>query len=178
VGSRVTTKTTLRHGFESLVVGLNAIGTAWIFLLMLIVNVDVIARFVFNAPIQGVTEIVELSIVGIVFLQISDAVRRGRLTRSDGLYNRFAAKHPRAGRVAAILFDLLGAAFFIALLFGAVPRLIEAWDRGYFAGNVGLFIVPVWPIRLILVVGCAVVTIQFLVLAARHVAEIAAPSRS
>ena len=161
----------LHRGFERLVVGLNGIGTAWIFALMIIVNVDVLARFAFNSPIQGVTEIVELSIVGIVFLQISDAVRRGRLTRSDGLYRRFAARHPLAGEIAAIVFDLLGALFFVALLLGAVPRLIEAWERGYFAGNAGLFIVPVWPIRLILVIGCAMATVQFLVLAAQHVSR-------
>jgi TRAP-type mannitol/chloroaromatic compound transport system permease small subunit len=151
---------------------LNGVGTAWIFVLMLIVNTDVISRFVFNAPIQGVTEIVRLSIVGIVFLQISDAVRLGRLTRSDGLYQRFVARHPLAGSVAGLVFDLLGAVFFVILLIGSVPRLFEAWERGYFLGNEGLFTVPIWPIRLILVIGCTVVSIQFLILATRHVEQI------
>jgi TRAP-type mannitol/chloroaromatic compound transport system permease small subunit len=160
------------RSFERLVVGLNGVGTAWIFVLMLIVNTDVVSRFVFNAPIQGVTEIVRLSIVGIVFLQISDAVRLGRLTRSDGLYQRFVARHPVAGSVAGMVFDLLGAVFFIILLIGSVPRLIEAWERGYFLGNEGLFTVPIWPIRLILVIGCTVVSIQFLILAARHAGDI------
>jgi len=54
-------------------------------------------------------------------------------------------------------------------LLGAIPRLIEAYERGYFAGNEGLFVVPVWPIRLILVAGCLVVALQFVVLAWRHV---------
>jgi TRAP-type C4-dicarboxylate transport system permease small subunit len=158
----------LGRAFKNLVVGLNGVGTAWIFVLMLIVNTDVVSRFVFNSPIQGVSEIVRLSIVGIVFLQISDCVRLGRMTRSDGLYQRFAARHPFAGNIAGMIFDLLGAAFFVILLLGSVPRLIEAWQRDYFLGNEGLFTVPVWPIRLILVIGCAVVSIQFLILAARH----------
>ncbi len=162
----------MTRAFERLVVGLNGVGTAWIFVLMLIVNTDVISRFVFNAPIQGVTEIVRLSIVGIVFLQISDAVRLGKLTRSDGLYQRFVARHPFAGSIAGMVFDLLGAVFFIILLIGSVPRLFEAWERGYFLGNEGLFTVPIWPIRLILVIGCTVVSIQFLILAARHAGEL------
>lgn len=162
------------RAFRALVVGLNGIGTVWIFGLMIMVNVDVAARFLFNAPIQGVTEIVELSIVGIVFLQVSDAVRRGRLTRSDGLYRRFSARHPRLGHAAGIVFDLLGAAFFVALLLGGVPRLIEAWQRGYFAGNEGLFVVPIWPIRLILVIGSTVVALQFLVLAWRELESLRA----
>ncbi len=167
----------MARAWENLVVGLNGVGTAWIFVLMLVVNTDVISRFIFNAPIQGVTEIVRLSIVGIVFLQISDAVRLGRLTRSDGLYQRFATRHPVAGNVAGLVFDVLGATFFGILLIGSVPRLFEAWERGYFLGNEGLFTVPIWPIRLILVIGCAVVSIQFLILAARHFSRLTQHTR-
>jgi TRAP-type mannitol/chloroaromatic compound transport system permease small subunit len=155
----------MRRIFSALVVGLNGIGTIWIFVLMLIVNVDVFSRFLFNSPIQGVTEIVELSIVGIVFLQVSDAVRHGRLTRSDGLYRRFSVRHPIGGHIAGMTFDILGAVFFFILLLGSTPRMIEAYQQGYFVGNEGLFVVPVWPIRLIVVTGCSVVTVQFLILA-------------
>ena len=157
------------RAFSALVAGLNSIGTAWIFVLMLIINVDVLSRYLFNAPIQGVAEIVELSIVGIVFLQISDAVRAGRLTRSDGLYLQILKRRPITGRVMGVVFDLAGSVFFIFILQGAVPRLIEAYERGYFAGNEGLFVVPVWPIRLILVIGCIVVAMQFALLAWRNV---------
>ncbi len=154
--------------FSGLVAGLNSIGTVWIFALMVLINVDVVSRFLFRFPIQGVAEIVELSIVGIVFLQISDAVRSGRLTRSDGLFSRLLLHRPKLGHLMGMAFDLLGAGFFVAILLGAVPRLIEAYERGYFAGNVGLFVMPVWPMRLILVIGCVVVAMQFLVLAYRH----------
>ena len=157
------------RAFSALVAGLNSVGTTWIFVLMLVINVDVLSRFLFNLPIQGVAEVVELSIVGIVFLQISDAVRAGRLTRSDGLYMQILKRRPVIGYVMGVVFDLAGAVFFIFILLGAVPRLIEAYERGYFAGNEGLFVVPVWPIRLILVIGCVVVALQFALLAWRNV---------
>ena len=157
------------RAFSALVAGLNSVGTTWIFVLMLVINVDVLSRFLFNLPIQGVAEVVELSIVGIVFLQISDAVRAGRLTRSDGLYMQILKRRPVIGHVMGVVFDLAGAVFFIFILLGAVPRLIEAYERGYFAGNEGLFVVPVWPIRLILVIGCVVVALQFALLAWRNV---------
>ena len=160
---------TLAKYFSTLVAGMNSVGTGWIFALMVLVNVDVFSRFIFNFPIQGVAEVVELSIVGIVFLQISDAVKEGRLTRSDGLYGRILERQPKLGHFLGVVFDLSGAFFFVAILLGAIPRLIEAYERGYFAGNEGLFVVPVWPIRLILVAGCLVVALQFLVLAWRHV---------
>ena len=158
----------IARGFSALVAGLNSVGTAWIFALMVLINADVLSRYLFNFPIQGVAEIVELSIVGIVFLQISDTVRAGRLTRSDGLFSKVMQHRPKVGHALGIIFDLAGIGFFVAILLGAVPRLIEAYERDYFAGNEGLFVVPVWPIRLILVIGCVVVSVQFLVLAWRH----------
>jgi TRAP-type mannitol/chloroaromatic compound transport system permease small subunit len=160
------------RGWVAAVAGLNSIGTAWIFALMALINVDVFSRYLFNAPIQGVTELVELSIVGIVFLQISDAIRLGRLTRSDGLYSRLASRHPAVAHVVGAVFELAGCLFFLCILAGGIPRLVEAYERGYFAGNEGLFVVPVWPIRAILVVGCLAASVQFLVLAWRHVSSL------
>ena len=51
---------------------------------------------------------------------------------------------------------------------GGVPRLIDAWQRDYFAGNRGIFVVPVWPVRLVLVIGALTVVIVFLGLAWMH----------
>jgi hypothetical protein len=90
----------------------NSIETVWIFALMVLINIDVLSRDLFNSPILGVAEIVELSIVGIVFLQISDAVRLGRLTRSDGLYPRILFRQPRIGHVLGAFFDLAGSTSF------------------------------------------------------------------
>jgi len=81
-------KTQIAVPFSHLIGGLNAIGTLWIFLLMVVINTDVFSRLLFNHPIDGVPELIELSIVGIVFLQLCDTVRAGRLTRSDGLLYR------------------------------------------------------------------------------------------
>ena len=165
VGSNDIPRNFFEESFSALVAGLNSIGTGWIFVLMILINTDVFSRYLFNVPIQGVAEVVELSIVGIVFLQISDAVRAGRLTRSDGLYRQILKRYRVFGYFMDGLFNLACSFFFLCILLGAVPRLIEAYDRGYFAGNEGLFVVPVWPIRLILVIGCIVVAIQFLILA-------------
>jgi TRAP-type mannitol/chloroaromatic compound transport system permease small subunit len=154
--------------FGAWVGGLNGAGTLWIFLIMLLMNVDILMRFLFSAPIDGVTELVELSIAGIVFLQLGDAVRAGRLTRSDGLYNKILASRPRLGHVLGAFYALCGAAFFVAILFGAVPTLIEAYDRNYYAGNEGIFTIPIWPIRLILCISCITVVGVFLMFVGQH----------
>jgi TRAP-type C4-dicarboxylate transport system permease small subunit len=158
--------------FSAFVAGLNSIGTVLIFGLVVMINLDVISRFLFNAPIDGVTELVELSIVAIVFLQLGDAVRNGRLTRSEGLYSRLQQKHPRLGHVMGALFDLAGALFFVTIIAGGIPRFIDAWERDYFSGIRGIFIVPVWPVRLILVIGALTVVFVFLGLARKHLAAL------
>lgn len=171
-------ESTLAKAFNRWVFGLNGAGTIWIFLLMLLINADVIMRFLFNAPIDGVPEIVELSIVGIVFLQLGDAVKAGRLTRSDGLYNKLSSSYPRLGHGLGIFFELAGIAFFTAILAGAIPRLIEAYQRGYYAGNEGIFLIPVWPTRLILCIGCLTVILVFLSFIKQHIIALAKPIRS
>ena len=165
----VTHGNIITRAFGKFVSGLNSVGGALIFMLIVMINLDVFSRFLFNAPIDGVTELVELSIVAIVFLQLSDAVRNGRLTRSDGLYNKLCEKNPKLGHAFGVFFDLAGAAFFVTIIAGSIPRLIEAWERNYYAGNQGIFVVPVWPVRLILVIGAITVVFVFLGLVWRHI---------
>jgi TRAP-type mannitol/chloroaromatic compound transport system permease small subunit len=152
----------LSRAFSSFVGSMNSIGTVLILAMVVMINADVFSRFLFNAPIDGVTELVELSIVAIVFLQLPDAIRAGRLTRSDGLYSRVQTNYPRFGLWLAALFDLAGALFFVTIIMGSIPRFIDAWERGYYAGNKGIFVVPVWPVRLILVIGAATVVMVFI----------------
>ena len=159
----------ITQAFSKFVSGLNSAGGALIFGLIIMINLDVFSRFLFNSPIDGVTELVELSIVAIVFLQLADAVRNGRLTRSDGLYNKLCEKSPRAGHLLGAFFDLAGAAFFLTIIAGSIPRFIDAWERGYYSGNQGIFVVPVWPVRLILVIGAITVVFVFLGLVWRHI---------
>lgn len=155
-------QTSIARLFNGWVFSLNSIGTAWIFLIMLLINADVLMRALFRKPIDGVTEMVSLSIVGIVFLQLSDAIRVGRLTRSDGFFNSVAEKFPTVGHVMDIVFDICGVVFFSLILAGAIPFFIDAWVGGYFIGTEGIFTFPKWPVRLILVISCCTIILVFL----------------
>lgn len=164
------------RAFSMLVATLNSAGGVLIFALVVIINVDIASRFLFNAPIDGVTELVELSIVAIVFLQLSDAVRNGRLTRSDGLFAKIRDKSPRVGHILGLVFDLAGALFFATLVAGSVPRFVDAWERGYYAGNQGIVVIPVWPVRLVIVIGAVTVILVFLSLVAGHLRALTSSS--
>ena len=73
-------------GFQRLTQALNALGTLWIVALMLLINADVLGRDLLGTPVRGVTELVSLSIVGIVFLQLADTLATGRMTRADAIH--------------------------------------------------------------------------------------------
>jgi TRAP-type mannitol/chloroaromatic compound transport system permease small subunit len=154
--------------FDHLLAGLNSIGSAWIFVLTLLINTDAFGRKLFDSPIDGVPEMIELSIVGIVFLQLGDATRHGRLTRSDGLFKAVQRRWPAIGRMQGAAFDLLGALFMGLILYGSVPLFIESFEKDFYIGVEGLFTAPVWPVKLIIVIGCTVTLLQFLVFAWRY----------
>jgi len=84
-----------RAGFGALTAVLAAIGTGWILFLMALICADVLSRWLFNAPILGVAEMVQFSIVGIVFLQLPQTLRVGGLTRADVLFARIMSGAPR-----------------------------------------------------------------------------------
>jgi len=151
---------------------MNTIGSLWIFVLMVMIDTDAFSRTLFNHPIHGVNELVEMSIIAIVFMQLGDATRKGRLTRSDGFYGLVQRRRPRAGHVMGAIFDFLGVVFMAIVLYGIVPELYLAWRDNYFVGEEGLFTVPEWPIKFILVLGCAVTMLQFLKFAIRHVVPV------
>ncbi|MGP1395722.1 MAG: TRAP transporter small permease subunit [Inquilinaceae bacterium] len=145
---------------------MNAAGTVWILALMLLINADVIGRGVLGRPINGVPEMVSLSIVGIVFLQLANTLRVGRLTRSETMLTAIARRWPRIAAVMDALFNLIGAAVMAVMVHAAFPIFLRAWQRGEFVGAVGNFTAPVWPIDLILLVGAAALGVTFLLNAA------------
>ncbi len=164
--------------FGRIVGGMNAAGSCWIVVLMLLINTEAIGRSAFNQPIIGVIEMIEISIVGIVFMQLADSLRRGVLTRSDGLYNQVMARLPRAGHVMGALTMLLGAVFMSLILWGMIPFLIDAWRNDHYIGVEGMFTAPVWPVALIIVVAIAVTMVQFLINLAGHLGPAASRRRS
>lgn len=154
--------------FEKLVRLLNGIGTLWILAILILINADVLGRNLFLSPINGVIEIVEISMIAIVFLQLGDATRVGRLTRSDGFYSLIHRKKPAVGQALGAIFDLFGALFMFFILYGTWPALIEAWTLNDYVGNEGVFTAPKWPMIFILILGSAVTLLLFLKLALGH----------
>ncbi|HRD98544.1 MAG TPA: TRAP transporter small permease subunit [Rubrivivax sp.] len=144
---------------------MNALGTLWILALMVLMNVDVFGRNLLDMPVRGVTELVSLSIVGIVFLQLADTLRVGRFTRADVLLDRLKRERPAWSDALQALFHLVGFALMVVILLASWEPLVEAVVIREYVGAVGDFQAPVWPVRLVTLVGLTATALCFALLA-------------
>jgi len=153
----------------------NVTGTLLIVALMVLIGADVFGRQAFNAPLSGVPELVSLSIVAIVFLQVPQALRSGRFTRSDSVISLVLKRWPRAGATLETIYDLVAIAILSALIYASWPLFVSDWQKNNFVGAVGDFTAPVWPVKLIIVVGTVLLMLQFVARIARRFVPFAQP---
>lgn len=142
--------------------GANILGTLLIVGLVVIICVDVLGRNLFGAPVPGVPEMISLSIVAIVFLQVPQALKAGRLTRSDGLIMSLHKRKPRLASGMEQVFDLLGFLVVATIIYAHWPILTKAFTRGEYVGAVGNFTMPTWPVKLMILIGATLLALQFL----------------
>jgi TRAP-type C4-dicarboxylate transport system permease small subunit len=158
--------------FGALISGMNAAGSCWIVVLMLLINAEAISRSAFNQPIIGVIELIEISVIGIVFMQLADSLRCGVFIRSDGLFNQVMIRKPKVAHVMGVFTYALGAFFMGLILWGSVPYFIDAWTNDWYVGVEGMFTAPKWPVVLIVVIAVFVTMIQFLIMVTDHVGQL------
>lgn len=144
---------------------LSVVSAVWIFSMMALVCADIFMRNVFNAPISGVAEFIALSVPVCVFLQLPAAIAQRRLVRAELTIGALERKHPRAAAAFNLVFFLIGLFIFWKILVWAWPDLIKSYQGGEFSGVQGVYEIPVWPFKVMLIVGTAFGAMQFI----RHV---------
>lgn len=140
---------------------LSAVGTGLILAVMLLIATDVIGRFFFGHPIAGVPEMVAMSILAIVFLQIANTTAQGKLTRSDALLGAIHNRAPRLAEGFDALLHLAGAVLLGALVWSFWPQFLRSYGRGEQVGTVGQFLAPIWPVHGIVLLGAALMVLVF-----------------
>jgi TRAP-type mannitol/chloroaromatic compound transport system permease small subunit len=163
--------------FRWLVVAMNAVGSIWVFVIMVLVCADVAGRYIFNSPIRGVPLVITMSLIGIAFMQLPDALRNGRLTRNEAVLGPLLVRRPRVGLSLQALYHLAGAFLMVLLAVYITPMFQKAWISDSFLGARGDFIMPEWPFKLFIVLGSVVTAIQFLLLAWHDVRKLSRAPR-
>lgn len=147
---------------EGLARVMNVIGTLMVLGLVVVVNGDVLSRNLLNAPFKGSFELVQFSLVLIVFMQLPDVIRVDRLTRSDGFLMVLNGAYPRLGSALSRLIDLLAAVFMALIAWTIYPDFVETLHSGRYFGVPGVFTMPVWPQNLAITVASIMCTLMFL----------------
>ena len=175
--------------FVAIAIAANAVGTLVIFLLVAVMNVDVIARGIFHAPFRGVVEVVIFSLILIVFLQLPDVVRSGRLTRSDGFLVYARDRYPRFSDNLSRFIDGVAGIFMALIAWTVWPEFVEsietchfitppefgpppsgsfwtdlsiAFQRCEYFGTPGIFTAPWWPAKLAIFFSVTLCSIIFI----------------
>jgi TRAP-type C4-dicarboxylate transport system permease small subunit len=141
---------------------LAAIGTLWIFAMMLLVVADVVGRNFLDAPITGVAEFASRSVASIVFLTLASAICGGRMTRSDFVPRLLGTRAPGLVRALDVGNALLGVVLFAALAVIGWPELMSSWQGNEYFGVQGVATMAAWPFRALLVGGAAVAALAYL----------------
>jgi len=129
--------------------------------LVIVVNYDVVAREVFHKPFHGAYELVQFSMVLIVFLQLPDVVRVNRLTRSDGILSMTRERRPRFHLWLNRVINIIAAVFMLLAAITIWPEFVEMLETKDFFGVPGIFTAPWWPVKLTIFVSAAMCSVLF-----------------
>ncbi|TDE37959.1 TRAP transporter small permease [Antarcticimicrobium sediminis] len=160
----------LKRGFQVMLNTVAAVGTLWIFAIMLLIVADVIGRNFLAMPIMGVAEIAGRSVVAIVFLMLPAAALNGSLIRADFLVRGLRRHAPWLVHLLDTLFALVGAVLFALVAIAAWPDTHEAWVSSEFFGVRGVWTLPTLPFHLLVVLGAGATSLAFLAVALESVA--------
>jgi tripartite ATP-independent transporter DctM subunit len=165
-GPEVPVTSRIATSIEGLAALTASISSIWIFLMMLMVCADITARYLLNAPITGVAEIVAFSVPATVFLAVPYCIRTGRFLRADFLLEKITQRSVRASSLLGFAFNAVGALVFAKIAQTVFPRLLTQIEEGEFFGAIGAFTAPVWPFTAAVAVGAVLAALQFALLAA------------
>ncbi|HJP35619.1 MAG TPA: TRAP transporter large permease subunit, partial [Gammaproteobacteria bacterium] len=130
-----------------------------IVVIVILITVDVVSRSLFEAPIRGVTELVSLFIPAIVFLALGQLFVDDNLIRSEVLLRLLERRSAAAAQSLQCLFHIVGGLIGLGIALPTAAALIEAFRTGEFLGVEGDFTVPVWPAKLVVVLGSLLLAI-------------------
>ncbi|GGG38098.1 hypothetical protein GCM10010964_27350 [Caldovatus sediminis] len=148
-----------------------AIAAIVIFALMLAGVLEILGRGLFNAPIYGHLDMVELTMISFTVLCISYCWRKASHVRMDLAVRRLPGRARWTAELAAT-----GAAFvFVTLILpGTWQYFLNAYQIGDSTMNTGM---PTWPSKLAVPVGLGVLWLRLVVEIAAWLRLIVHPAR-
>jgi len=150
---RSSRTTRVGRGLESISRGLVRAAALLVVAIVALICMDVFSRSLFDIPLRGVPELVSLSIPAIVFLALGHLFIDGKLIRADMLLRLIAGRSASTATLLQCLFYIIGAVVAMCIALPTIDALIYAVANNEFLGVEGEFTVPLWPSKLIILLG-------------------------
>jgi TRAP-type C4-dicarboxylate transport system permease small subunit len=159
----------LDRGYHAIESGLNYVAATLLFSLMLLACAEVVARKVFNSPIHGQADLVEIMVPTMGFFGLAYCQRLAGHVRMELLIHRLKGRalwiFEFTGNCATILIVL-------ALIWGTWNNFLNAYEIGDSTMDAEI---PVWPPKLIITVGFCLLLIRCLIAFAGYIRLIRYP---
>jgi TRAP-type C4-dicarboxylate transport system permease small subunit len=148
----------ISNAYYKLLDVLNFISLLLIFFMAFWMCADVVARFSFNWPIPGTSEVVKSLLPAIVFLSLAYALRHKRHVRVEIVLDFFP---PQVKGLFNVIACFMGFITFAAISFYCWD---PAWQGLLVREYEGVQLeIPIYPIRFICVLGSGLFSLQFLI---------------
>lgn len=147
----------LYRTYGRLLRGFGLISAVATFATMLLVVVNVLGRYLFNAPLTGTLEFTESLLVLIIFFSVALTQYDGGHIRVTLLTRRLPTAYARALTVFCMV---CGAVFFIWCAYAAWRFAYESWSVDEYEWGTVVF--PLYPVKFVVFAGILLLAIQFL----------------
>ncbi len=145
---------------------LNLCSVFIIMFLMFFATAEIIGRYVFNFPIPGHVEIVELIMAGIVFLGIAYTQRVGGHIRME-LFVTQVLKG-RGYHMAEIITSTLSLFVYIFIMYYSFRSTLYSMEVG---DTTAYLYWPTWPSKMLIPIGCLFLCIRFMIEIIQHLCQ-------
>jgi len=145
---------------------LNLASVFIIMFLMFFATAEIIGRYIFNAPIPGHVEIVELIMAGIVFLGIAYTERVGGHIRMELFVTRVLKG--RAYHIAEVITSGLSLLVYVFIFIYTFKFTLFSYQIGDVTAYINW---PTWPSKLLIPIGSFFLCIRFFIEFIQHLSQ-------
>jgi C4-dicarboxylate transporter DctQ subunit len=138
-----------------------------IMFLMFFATTEILGRYLFNSPVPGHVEIVELIMAGVVFFGISYTERVDGHVRMELFVTRVLKG--RSYHIAEAITSTLSLFVYLFILIYSIKATIFAFQIG---DNTAYLYWPTWPSKLAIPIGSFFLCTRFLIEIIQHVAQV------
>jgi TRAP-type C4-dicarboxylate transport system permease small subunit len=147
----------LDRGYHAIESGLNYVAAAFLFSLMLLACAEVFMRKVFNSPIHGQADLVEIMIPTMGFFGLAYCQRLSGHVRMELFIHRL---HGRALWIFEFMGNCATILIVLAMIWGTWRNFLNAYEIGDSTMDAEI---AVWPPKLIITVGFCLLLVRCLI---------------